>query len=196
MSSTSSIKALCVYCGSRPGARPIYLEQARHTGRTLAERGIALVYGAGSTGMMGAVADGVLEAGGEVIGVIPKGLHRHEQTHKGVTTLHVVDTMHERKALMEVMSDGLLALPGGYGTLDEMFEALTWAVLGIHKKPCGFLNVEGYWDPILASIDHMLTEEFISQGYRDIVLSRDSIEELLDACETYASPEFTIWQHD
>lgn len=194
--STSPIKALCVYCGSRPGARPVYLEQARATGHALARRGITLVYGAGSTGMMGGVADGVLEAGGEVVGVIPKGLHRHEQTHAGLTTLHVVDSMHERKALMETLSDGLLTLPGGYGTLDEMFEALTWGVLGIHNKPCGFLNVEGYWDPIIGAIDHMLTEGFISPSYRDMVLMESDIDALIDACESYDTPVQTIWNHE
>ena len=188
------LHAVCVYCGARPGAGDIYLSAARRAGNLLAERGISLIYGAGSTGMMGAIADGVLEAGGEVVGVIPRGLHRHEQTHKGLSTLHVVDDMHQRKALMEVLSDGLIALPGGYGTLDEMFEALTWSVLGIHQKPCGMLNVNGYWDPLMATVEHMLAEEFISQTYHERIILHERFEDLLDDMERHIPAEQIIWQ--
>lgn len=190
---TQPIKKLCVYCGSRPGNNPSYIEAARKTGQIMAEQGVALVYGAGSTGMMGAVANGVLDAGGEVIGVIPKGLNRHERAHPGLSEIHVVETMHERKALMEEISDGMVALPGGYGTLDEMFEVLTWSVLGIHQKPCGFLNVEGYWDPVLALMNHMLKEGFISQEYHELALMDSDFHSLLDKLNAYTPSNKALW---
>ena len=144
--------------------------------------------------MMGAVADAVIEASGRTIGVIPTGLDIHEQRHRGLSEVHVVGSMHERKALMEELSDALVALPGGYGTLDELFEALTWAVLGIHKKPCGVLNTAGYWNPILESVEHMLREGFITQGYRDALLCEETPESLLARMERFTPPSHTIWR--
>ena len=149
---------VCVYCGSSPGRRPIYLESAVAVGQTLAARGIGLVYGGASVGTMGAMADAALEAGGEVIGVMPRTLVDREVAHASLTELHVVEGMHERKAKMTALSDGFLAMPGGLGTLDELFEALTWAQLGIHDRPIAIWNVEGYWDPLLAMLDRAQDE--------------------------------------
>src|SRR4051812_49148308 len=149
---------VCVFCGSNPGARPEYAAAARAVGRALAERGRGLVYGGGNVGLMGVCADAALAAGGEVIGVIPDALQTAEVAHGGLTRLHVVRTMHERKALMADLSDAFAALPGGFGTLDELFEILTWAQLGIHAKPVAILNVAGFFDPLLAMLDHQTAE--------------------------------------
>ena len=152
------MKTLCVYCGSNAGNNPVYAEQARVLGRTMAEQGLALVYGGGNVGLMGIVADAVLEHGGEVIGVIPQQLVDWEVAHRGVTRLEVVDSMHTRKQRMFELSDGFIALPGGFGTMDEMFEMLTWRQLGIGDKPCAFLDVEGFYTPLMGMIDRMLDE--------------------------------------
>src|SRR6516164_2274986 len=149
------LKRICVFCGSSVGDRPIYLQAALELGRAIAERRLGLVYGGGHIGLMGVLADAVLSGGGEVIGVIPQALVDRELAHTGVTELRVVETMHQRKALMADLSDGFLALPGGFGTGDELFEILTWAQLGLHAKPIGVLNVGGYFDPLLAWLDHM-----------------------------------------
>lgn len=187
-------KALCVYCGSRPGERASYVEGARELGWLLAERGIRLVYGAGSVGMMGEIADAVLEKGGLVTGIIPSGLHHKEVTHMGVTDLHIVSSMHERKAMMEEASDGLIAMPGGYGTLDELFETLTWAQLGIHKKPVGLLNIDGYWDPMLTMVDHMNKEGFLADGLRELILDATTPEGLLEVMSRFTPLPHTIWR--
>ncbi|HBQ09635.1 MAG: TIGR00730 family Rossman fold protein [Sandaracinaceae bacterium] len=172
---------VCVFCGSSPGSRPIYLEGARAVGRALAERGVGVVYGGASVGCMGAVADAALEAGGEVIGVIPHSMVDRELAHPGLTDLHVVEGMHERKALMTALSDAFLALPGGHGTLDELFEALTWAQLGIHAQPIGVWNLEGYWDPLFAMLDRVVEEGFLRPHHRTLLLSSHALEPLIDS---------------
>jgi uncharacterized protein (TIGR00730 family) len=154
------LRSICVFCGSRPGNDPAYEAGARRLGRTLAERGTALVYGGGRVGLMSVVADAVLDAGGEAIGVIPKALVKREISRTGLTDLRVVGSMHERKALMSELSEGFVALPGNSGTLEEFFELQTWAQLGEHEKPCGLLNVGGYYDPLLALFDHMVAKGF------------------------------------
>ena len=155
------MKRICVFCGSSPGARAIYRETAVEVGRTLAQRGIGVVYGGGNVGLMGAVADAALAAGGEVIGVIPRRLAEREVAHDGLTQLHVVETMHERKALMTEFSDAFLTLPGGFGTLDELFEAITWRQLGFHDKPCGVLDVDGYFAGLRAFVERAVSDGFI-----------------------------------
>jgi uncharacterized protein (TIGR00730 family) len=192
----TEMKRICVFCGSSPGARPVYAEAARATGRLLAERGIGLVYGGGNVGLMGEVADAVLAAGGEVTGVIPKALLEREVGHRGLTTLHVVGTMHERKALMVDLSDGFVALPGGYGTLDELCEALTWSQLGIHARPCGILNVDGYFDALLALFDHAVREGFVREAHRRLVLEAAEPAALLEAMAAFRAPRGEKWIRD
>jgi hypothetical protein len=190
------MKRVCVFCGSSPGTRPVYAEAARAMGRLLAERGIGLVYGGGKVGLMGEVADAVLAAGGEVTGVIPRGLMEREVGHQGLTTLHVTGTMHERKALMVDLSDGFVALPGGYGTLDELCEALTWSQLGIHARPCGVLNVDGYFDALLALFDHAVREGFVREAHRGLVLEATEPAALLDAMSHFQAPTTEKWIRD
>lgn len=163
------MKTVCVYCGSSPGARPEYLDAATELGRLLACEGMRLVYGGACVGVMGRVADAVLEGGGQVIGVIPQGLMERDLAHQGLTQLHVVATMHERKAMMAELSDAFIALPGGIGTFEELFEILTWAQLGIHHKPCGLLNVAGYYDQLLAFLDHSVREGFLASEHRSLL---------------------------
>jgi uncharacterized protein (TIGR00730 family) len=163
------MKTVCVYCGSSPGARPEYLETATELGRLLAHEGMRLVYGGACVGVMGRVADAVLEGGGQVTGVIPQGLMERDLAHQGLTQLHVVATMHERKAMMAQLSDAFIALPGGIGTFEELFEILTWAQLGIHHKPCGLLNVAGYYDRLLAFLDHSVQEGFLASEHRGLL---------------------------
>ena len=184
---------LCVYCGSSAGSRPVYAETATAFGRLLAERGIGVVFGGGSVGMMGLVAGAALAAGGEAIGVIPYGLAAREVDHPGLTALHKVDTMHERKALMADLSDGFVALPGGLGTLEELMEVWTWAQLGIHRRPVGLLNVAGYFDGLLAFVDHAVAEGFVREGHRALLLVRETPEDLLDALGAYDPPEVPRW---
>jgi uncharacterized protein (TIGR00730 family) len=179
------MKRIVVFCGSSPGRRPEYAEAATAFGRLLAERGIGVVYGGASVGMMGALADGALAAGGEVIGVIPRRLLESEIAHAGLTELHTVGTMHERKALMAELSDGVVALPGGSGTLDELFEMFTWAQLGLHHKPIGLLNIDDYWQPLLAFIDHMVAERFLWAEHRDALLVSTDAPTLLDQLAAY-----------
>ncbi len=190
------MKRVCVFCGSSPGTRPVYAEAARSMGRLLAERGIGLVYGGGRVGLMGEVADAVLAAGGEVTGVIPRGLMEREVGHRGLTTLHVTGTMHERKALMVDLSDGFVALPGGYGTLDELCEALTWSQLGIHARPCGILNVGGYFDALLALFDHAVREGFVREAHRGLVLEASEPAALLDVMARFQPPTTEKWIRD
>ncbi len=160
------MKSIGIFCGSSAGEHPLYLETARLVGRTLAQQGLALVYGGGKVGLMGAVADAALEAGGVVIGVMPRGLVEREIAHRGLTELHVVEDMHERKTKMAALADGFIALPGGAGTLEEIFEQWTWAQLGIHEKPCAFLNIKGYYDPLQAMVDNMVREGFMHRATR------------------------------
>jgi uncharacterized protein (TIGR00730 family) len=174
------MKRLCVFCGSSSGHRPVYREITRRVGQLLVERGVGLVYGGGHIGLMGVLADAVLAAGGEVIGVIPQDLRDRELAHTGVTQLHVVATMHQRKALMADLADGFLALPGGFGTGDELFEILTWAQLGIHHKPIGLLDIDGYFGGMLAWMDHMVEEGFLRSSHRRLLCEATNPELLLD----------------
>jgi len=165
------MKRICVFCGSNAGARSEYAEAARALATVLAERKLGIVYGGGNVGLMGVLADAALARGGEVIGVIPQKLVDKEVAHRGVTELRIVETMHERKALMNDLSDAFLALPGGFGTLDEFFEVLTWSQLGFHGKPCALLNVAGYYDGMLAMLDHAVTERFLRPAHRELVIA-------------------------
>lgn len=174
------IQRICVFAGSQPGYRPVYAEQADRLGRLLAELGIGVVYGGGSVGLMGVLADAALDGGAEVIGVIPEVLMIREVTHTGLSELRVVGSMHERKALMAELSDAFIAMPGGFGTLDELFEVVTWAQLGLHRKPVGLLNVEGYYDPLLALIERAIAEGFILPEYAELLTVERDPERLLE----------------
>jgi uncharacterized protein (TIGR00730 family) len=183
------LKRICVFCGSSVGARPAYKEVAERLGELLAERGIGVVFGGGCIGLMGALADAALRKGGEVIGVIPKSLLRREIAHQGVTKLHVVETMHQRKALMADLSDAFIALPGGYGTLEEFTEAVTWSQLGIQQKPCGLLNIDKYWDGLLAVLDHAVDEQFVRPENAQLVLVAQTPEWMLERLQDWTPPE-------
>jgi uncharacterized protein (TIGR00730 family) len=187
------LNAVCVFCGSHTGSDPAYAEAATVLGRTLARRGATLVYGGGHVGLMGVVADAALGAGGEVIGVMPKALVEREIGHTGLTKLHVVSSMHERKAMMSELSDGFVALPGGNGTLEEFFEVLTWAQLGEHGKPCGLLNVAGYYDPLLAVFDRMVEKEFLKTEHRGLVLVEEDPSALLERFDGYEPTTSIKW---
>jgi uncharacterized protein (TIGR00730 family) len=176
----SPITSVCVFCGSKPGARPAFLEAARAFGAELAARGLGLVYGGASIGLMGAVADAVLERGGRVVGVLPQGLERREIAHRGLSALHVVDSMHARKAKMAELAGAFVALPGGFGTFDELFEILTWAQLGLHHKPVGLLDVEGYWAPLQALAQRAADEGFVAQAQARALVVEPSPAVLLD----------------
>jgi hypothetical protein len=173
------VKRIAVYCGSATPADPVYIEAAHMVGRSLAERGIGVVYGGGKLGLMGAVADSALAAGGEVIGVIPQALVDAEVAHRDLSELHVVETMHERKARFTELSDGFLTIPGGTGTMDELWEAMSWAQLGYHAKPIGLLNVAGFYDGLLAFVAHMGTVGFLRPQHQGILLADDRLEPLL-----------------
>lgn len=175
------MKRICVFCGARSGTGDVYLQIARDVARAIAARGYGIVYGGGRVGMMGALADAGLDAGAQVFGVIPEALAEAEIAHSGVTQLHVVESMHSRKALMASLSDAFLALPGAAGTMDEFFEALTWRQLGIHSKPIGLLNARGYYDALLVLLDRMLSEGLLANQTRDLIVARESVEEILDA---------------
>ncbi|MFD1426028.1 uncharacterized protein (TIGR00730 family) [Kroppenstedtia sanguinis] len=187
------MKNICVFCGSSPGSNPVYIEGAKQLGIALAESDITLVYGGARVGLMGAVADTVLDHGGQAIGVIPKSLVDREIAHTGLTHLHIVDSMHERKALMADLADGFIALPGGSGTLEEFFEVFTWAQLGHHQKPCGLLNLNDYYTPLLQFIDHTIREGFMKEDYRAIIPSESSPEPLLQRFEKYQAPKIVKW---
>ncbi|MDF5712865.1 MAG: TIGR00730 family Rossman fold protein [Rhizonema sp. NSF051] len=187
------MKSIGVFCGSSTGLRPVYREAAQTLGETLASRDKRLVYGGGNVGLMGIVADAALTAGGEVIGVIPEFLIANEIAHRGLSMLHVVGSMHERKTKMAELSDGFIALPGGYGTLDEFCEILTWAQLGLHQKPCGLLNVKGYFDPLLKLFDNAVTEGFLKPTGRSFVLEASDPEDLLDVFATYQPTVVKKW---
>jgi uncharacterized protein (TIGR00730 family) len=187
------VNSLCVFCGSQAGASPTYAEAATAVGRALAGRGWTLVYGGGRVGLMGTLADAALAAGGKVIGVIPAALAAREVAHGRLTGLEVVGSMHERKARMAGLADGFRALPGGIGTLEEWFEAWTWSQLGIHPKPCGLLNVAGYYDPLLAFLDRMTGERFLSSGHRALAVVDEAIEPLLDRLVAAQPPAVPRW---
>ena len=182
------MKRICVFCGSAVGVRPAYADAARGLGRELARRGLGLVYGGASVGLMGVLADTVLVEGGEVIGVIPEPLATRELAHAGLTKLHVVASMQERKATMARLSDGFVALPGGLGTLEETLEVLTWAQLGIHRKPVGVLDVEGYWSALERMLAHAVGEGFVRPEYAALLLRGTSAPELLDRFAAWRAP--------
>jgi hypothetical protein len=187
------MRRICVFCGSSTGENPAYAEAARAMGRALVAREWSLVYGGGQVGLMGVLADAVLAAGGEVTGVIPHALNAREIAHTGLTKLHVVDSMHERKAMMAAMSDAFIALPGGFGTYEEFFEAVTWTQLGVHKKPCGLLNVAGFYDPVIEFLDRAVREAFIRPQHRAAVVVDADPGALLDALERLALPDVPKW---
>ena len=184
---------ICVFCGSSTGLRPEYAEAARAMGRTLLRRNIGLVYGGGCVGLMGTIADAVMEGGGEVIGVIPEALVERELARREVTELMVVRSMHERKAKMAEVSDAFVAMPGGYGTFEEFCEIITWAQLGLHRKPCGILNVEGYYDPLLSLFDHAVAEGFVHPTNRLLVIQETDSNRLLDMLANYTPPQTEKW---
>lgn len=185
--------SVCVFCGSSRGIDRAYTEAARSLGRTLAEANVRLIFGGGHVGLMGVLSNAALEAGGEVIGVIPGFLVERELAHSGLSDLRIVGSMHERKALMSDLSDGFITLPGGTGTLEEFFEVLTWAQLGEHEKPCGLLNVAGYYDPLLAVFDHMVDNGFLSQSNRALLLVESEPGRLLQRLDHYRPPETVKW---
>jgi uncharacterized protein (TIGR00730 family) len=187
------MRRVCVFCGSNRGSDPIYTAAARALGTLLAREQLGLVYGGGSVGLMGEVADAVLAAGGEAIGVIPHGLWAREVGHKALTQMHVVDTMHARKAMMADLADAFIALPGGLGTLEEIFEVWTWAQLGMHAKPLGFLNVAGFYDPLLAFLDAATETAFIRPQFRELALVDDDPARLLARFRTWQPPAVPKW---
>lgn len=184
---------MCVFCGSNPGADPAYVEAAVATGHLFAERGIGLVYGGGSVGLMGRVASAAMEAGGEVVGVIPEFLNRVEVAKPDITRLEVTSSMHERKARMAELSDGFLALPGGLGTFEEVFEAMTWTQLGVHDKPVGLVDVAGFWAPAAALLDRAVTDGFLGSGVRSSVVVEPTAAAVLDRFERWDRPPLGKW---
>jgi uncharacterized protein (TIGR00730 family) len=187
------MKRICVLCGSSQGSRPEYRAAAEEMGAELLRRKIGLVFGGGKVGLMGVIADAVLRAGGEAVGVIPEHIMSREIGHEGLTKLHVVQSMHERKALMADLSDAFIAMPGGFGTLEEFCEVLTWSQLGLHAKPCGILNVLGYYTPLLAMFDHAVEERFLKPENRGLVLARESAAELLQALAEWRPVRVEKW---
>jgi len=187
------LKSVCVYCGSNAGSKPIYAERAMQLGTEIARQSIRLVYGGGNVGLMGIVADAVLAGGGEVTGVIPQQLVDMEVAHRGVTQLEIVGSMHERKARMFDLSDGFIALPGGFGTLDEMFEMLTWRQLGLGDKPCAFLDVDGFYEPLIAMMDRMVEERFLHAEQRTDLWHGDDIAALLTWMKRYVPVLASKW---
>ncbi len=187
------MKRVCVYCGSSPGADPAYLETARTVGHVLAQHQIELVYGGGNVGLMGAVADAVLGDGGKVVGIIPDFLVRKEVAHRRLTEQRVVKSMHERKLLMAEMSDAFIALPGGLGTFEELFEILTWGQLGLHRKPCSLMNVNGYFDHLIQFIEKAVEQRFVTRKHFQMLHIATSIEDILEHFESYEAPVETKW---
>ena len=188
-----TLRRVCVYCGSSSGSLPDYALAAQAVGTALARRGLELVYGGGNVGLMGQVADAALAAGGHVIGVIPESLMAREVGHRGLPDLRVVGTMHIRKALMAELADAFIALPGGFGTIEEFCEVLTWAQLGLHRKPFGLLNTAGFYDPLLAFFDHQVKERFVRSEHRELIISHTEPEALLEALATIQVPNLDKW---
>jgi hypothetical protein len=186
-------RAVCVYCGSSFGRRRIYREAAADLGREIASRGRDLIYGGGAVGLMGVVADAALAAGGRVVGVIPEALDEREVGHHGISELHVVGSMHERKAMMAELAGAFVAMPGGLGTLEELFETWTWSQLGMHRKPVGLLDVEGYFEPLLRFLESSVEEGFVRPEHRAVLRVRDDPGELLDALDAFAPPRVEKW---
>jgi hypothetical protein len=189
----SEIRRLAVFCGSNPGARPDYVQAARSFGKLLASRGVGIVYGGSNVGLMQALADAMLDELGDIIGVIPRMLVEREVANKALTDLRIVDSMHDRKALMAELADGFVALPGGVGTLEEFFEIWTWAQLGMHDKPCGLLNVAGYFDPLLEFLDRAVAEKFVREVHRKMVIVESDPATLLSRFESYEPPRVVKW---
>jgi uncharacterized protein (TIGR00730 family) len=187
------MKKITVFCGSSFGIEEVYKQQAVLLGQTLAKQNIELVYGGANVGLMGSVADGVLAAGGKVIGVLPHFLKSKEISHEGLTELILVDTMHERKTKMNDLSDGVIALPGGFGTLEEFFEMLTWGQLGLHKKPIAILNIDGFYDPLIILVQTMVDKGFLKQVNQQMLLVSDEIDELLEKMKNYIAPSVGKW---
>jgi uncharacterized protein (TIGR00730 family) len=188
-----ALSSICVYAGSSPGARPAYADAARALGEVIAHRGLGLVYGGGDVGLMKVVADAAMGAGGAVTGIIPRTLLEREIGHGALTELLVVETMHERKLAMAERADAFIALPGGIGTVEELIEVLTWTQLGVHDKPCAVLDVEGYWQPLLALLDHAVTERFLPEKHRAMLLSDTDPQALLDALEAWQPQSVPKW---
>ena len=189
----SDIRRLAIFCGSNPGARPDYMEAARSLGRLLAHREIGVVYGGSNVGLMAALADAMREEFGDIIGVIPRMLVEREVANTALTDLRIVESMHQRKALMAELADGFIALPGGVGTLEEFFETWTWGQLGMHTKPCGLLNVAGYFDPLLEFLDHAVAERFVRDVHRAMVVVESDPAALLARFESYEPPRVVKW---
>ena len=187
------MRRICVYCGSNSGARPLYAEAARDLADVLVRHDLELVYGGSDRGVMGVIADAVLERGGNVHGVIPKMLCDKEIVHQGLTKLHVVASMHARKTMMAALSDGFIAMPGGFGTLEEIIEIVTWGQLHFHDKPCGLLNVDGYFDKLLGFLDHARTEGFLRPQNREMLLCDSSAQGLVARFERYSAPRVEKW---
>src|SRR5262250_2875691 len=188
-----NMKRICIFCGSSTGTRSEYAETARAMGQALLRRGIGLVYGGGCVGLMGIIADAVMRGGGEVIGVIPEALVTRELAHGDITQLIIVHSMHQRKAKMAELSDAFIAMPGGYGTFEEFCEIITWAQLGLHRKACGLLNVDGYYDPLLKLFDHAVTEGFLRAANRRLVIEETDPDRLLEALANYTPPPTEKW---
>jgi uncharacterized protein (TIGR00730 family) len=186
-------RRICVFCGSSPGARQCYLAAASSLAKLLVARGISIVYGGSKVGLMGALADAALDAGGEVIGVIPRALIAKEVAHRRLSDLRVTESMHERKALMAELSDAFIALPGGYGTFEEFCEVLTWTQLGLQRKPCGILNVEGYYDHLLRLFDHAVAEQFLKPAHRQMVVADSDPESLIHRLLEHEVPQVDKW---
>lgn len=187
------MKTICVYCGSSDGKNPIHLKNARLLGEEMLRHKINLVYGGASIGVMGEIANTILEGGGEVIGIIPQGIADKEVAHSGLTELFVVGSMHERKAKMAELSDGFIALPGGLGTLEELFEVLTWSQLGFHHKPCGLLNVNGYYDHLLKFLDNAVDEDFVKPIHKKLLTIGTEPKDVIERMENYSSPIIDKW---
>lgn len=187
------MNGITVFCGSSSGDKEVYINTARSLGNALAENNIKLIYGGASVGLMGALADGALEAGGTVIGVLPRFLEAKEIAHEGLSELVLVDSMHERKTKMNELSEGVIALPGGFGTLEEFFEMLTWAQLGLHKKPMALLNVNHFYDTLLTFMGNMVNQGFLKHENLKMILAEENIQTLLEAMKTYSAPEIVKW---
>lgn len=188
------MKSIAVFCGSQEGFDPSYMETARILGKKLAQEGIQLIYGGAQVGCMGAVADAVIDHGGKAIGIIPKRLMREEIAHGNLTELHVVETMHERKAMMAELADGFIAMPGGFGTLEEWFEVLTWAQIGYHQKPCSLLNVNNYYTPLLGLFDHMIEQGFVKEEYRQLIIMEKDPGKLVHKLQNFRPAYVHKWE--
>ncbi len=187
------MKSLCIYCGSSPGATPVYAQAARGLAQAMVEQDIALVYGGGNVGLMGIIADEVMRLGGQATGVIPEALLKKELGHNGLTQLHIVKDMHERKAMMADLSDGFIAMPGGVGTLEELFEVFTWAQLGFHQKPIGLLNVDGFYDGLLQFIQHMVSQRFLKGEQAEILIAEAQPADLLQRFRSFVPHHVPKW---